>query len=133
MRIRSYTIGGLARSAGVTVETVRYYQRRGLLPVPAVPFGGRRRYSEECSQRLRFIKRAQQVGFSLSEIGELLVLSQGNRCSPACGVAERRLADIERRIDDLTAMRKALRGLVSACGNNGLLERCPLIDAFAAS
>jgi len=126
------TIGRLARSAGVNVETIRYYQRRRLLRVPVVPAGGVRRYSDDDLKRLRFIKRAQQLDFSLAEIGELLALADGDRCSAVCGVGERRLADIERKIADLAAMREALRPLVGACHENGPRAACPLVQAFAS-
>src|SRR6185436_4815053 len=109
------TIGRLARSAGVNVETIRYYQRRNLLRVPVARPAGVRRYSDDDLRRLRFIKRAQQLAFSLAEIGELLALADGDRCSAVCDVGERRLADIERKIADLAAMREALRPLVGAC------------------
>lgn len=131
MQRQSLTIGLLARRAAVNVETVRYYQRRGLLAVPATPPGTVRRYSADSVQRLCFIKRAQQLGFTLDEIRQLLKLSEANRCSLACGVAERRLADIERRISDLAAMRQALRGLVGACRDNQKEALCPLVEAFA--
>lgn len=124
------TIGRLAKSAGVNVETVRYYQRRGLLPVPAVPCGIRR-YSEDSLRRLRFIKRAQRMGFTLGEIAELLALGGDDSCPVACGVAQRRLADIERKIADLAAMRQALQSLVAECHENDHGSRCPLVDAFA--
>ena len=125
------TIGRLARSAGVNVETIRYYQRRRLLRVPVVPAGGVRRYSDDDLKRLRFIKRAQQLDFSLAEIGELLALADGDRCSAVCGVGERRLADVERKIADLSAMREALRYLVGACHEAQAEAPCPLVQAFA--
>jgi MerR family mercuric resistance operon transcriptional regulator len=124
------TIGRLAKNAGVNVETVRYYHRRGLLPVPVAPHGIRR-YSEESLRRLRFIKRAQQVGFTLGEIGELLTYSEDNSCVSILGVAEHRLADIERKLADLAAMRQALQDLVAACRENESGSCCPLVDAFS--
>lgn len=128
----AFTIGRLAKSAGVNVETIRYYQRRGLLPVPVAALGGMRRYSVEYLRRVRFIKRAQHLGFTLDEIGELLTLADGNRCSLACGVGERRLADIEKKIADLSAMHEALRRLVGACQQNEAQTPCPLVEAFAS-
>src|SRR4051812_15693257 len=100
MREESFTVGCLAKSVGVNVETVRYYQRRGLLPVPPSPLGGVRRYSGKDLQRLRFIKRAQQLGFTLDEVAELMALSEGRGCSVACAVAERRLADVQKKLAD---------------------------------
>jgi MerR family mercuric resistance operon transcriptional regulator len=127
----AFTIGRLAKSAGVNVETIRYYQRRRLLPVPLAALGRTRRYSSGDLRRLRFIKRAQQLGFTLDEVSELLALGDGNGCSLACGVGERRLADIERKIDDLAAMREALRRLVGECHDNEAQAPCPLVEAFA--
>jgi MerR family mercuric resistance operon transcriptional regulator len=80
--------------------------------------------------RLRFIKRAQQLGFTLDEIAELLELSDGGGCASACGVAEHRLADIERRMVDLASMQQALRRLVGRCRENLLDAPCPLVEAF---
>ena len=95
------TIGGVAREAHVNVETVRYYQRRGLVAVPAVHPAGMRRYDEAAVKRIRFIKRAQALGFSLKEISGLLVLAEGRSCSDVCVAAERKLLEIERRIGEL--------------------------------
>lgn len=112
------------------METVRYYQRRRLLAVP-FPVGGRvRRYSRDMLRRLRFIKRAQQLGFTLDEIADLLKLGDGNQCSIVCGVAERRLADIEKKIADLASMQHVLRHLVGGCQVNQPGAACPLVAAF---
>ena len=132
MTNEAFTIGRLAKSAGVNVETIRYYQRRRLLPVPVAALGGVRRYSSDYLRRVRFIKRAQQLGFRLDEVSELLALADGNRCSLVCGVGERRLADIERKIADLAAMREALGRLVGACHENESEAPCPLVEAFAS-
>lgn len=132
MATDSLTIGRLAQGAGVNVETIRYYQRRRLLRVPVARLGAVRHYSDDDLRRLRFIKRAQQLDFTLAEIGELLALADGNRCSVVCGVGERRLADIEKKIADLAAMRDALRRLVGACHDNEAEAPCPLIEAFAS-
>ncbi len=108
------TIGGLARTAGVNIETIRYYQRRGLLSKSRKPLGGVRRYSTEILNRLRFIKRAQELGFTLREIGELLKL--GDRfCNETRAIAEHRLTDIETRIRDLESMRVILSKLIRTC------------------
>ena len=131
MREESYTVGRLAKKAGVNVETIRYYQRRGLLPIPASSPGSVRRYSGKHLERLRFIKRSQQLGFTLDEAGELMALSEGNGCSVACGVAERRLADVERKIADLAAIQQSLRRLVGRCHENPPEAPCPLVEAIA--
>jgi MerR family mercuric resistance operon transcriptional regulator len=83
------TIGRLARAAGMNVETIRYYQRRGLLPEPARPLGGQRHYGPAAAMRLRFVKRAQQLGFTLDEVKELLLLEDGQACTPTRMLAER--------------------------------------------
>ena len=129
---RPYTIGTLARAAGVNVETIRYYQRRGLLREPRRPPGGVRRYGEEDLARLRFIRRAQELGFTLREIAELLALDDGTGCARARRVAEARLADVRRRIRSLRRMERALAGLVQACETAGGRGRvaCPLITSL---
>ena len=124
------TIGQLARAAGVHVETVRYYQQCGLLEVPERPAGGVRRYSHDAIERLGFIRRAQEVGFTLKEIGELLRLARTPNCRGAREIAARKLVQVEARIADLRRMRKALRALVGACDAGGR-RSCPIIEAFA--
>lgn len=130
MQKDTLTVGRLAKSAGVNVETIRYYQRRKLLPIPVAALGEVRRYSSAYLGRVRFIKRAQQLGFTLDEVSELLAIGDGNQCSIACGVGIRRLTDIEKKIADLTAMREALQRLVSACHENQAQAPCPLVEAF---
>jgi MerR family mercuric resistance operon transcriptional regulator len=122
------TIGRLARAAGVHVETVRYYQRRGLLTTPRKPPGGVRRYPAEALTRLRFIKRAQALGFSLRDIRELLALDAGS-CRETRTLAEARLADIEARLRDLAHMRGLLQRLVRAC-RRGQSPACPIVTAL---
>ncbi|BCX89840.1 MerR family transcriptional regulator, mercuric resistance operon regulatory protein [Methylomarinovum tepidoasis] len=108
------TIGALARRAGVHVETIRYYQRLGLLPVPERPPSGFRRYREADLQRLRFIKRAQRMGFSLREIGELLRLEQAD-CRQVQQLAEQKLAQVEARLAELERLRTVLAEAVGSC------------------
>ncbi|WP_155263292.1 MerR family transcriptional regulator [Sphingomonas segetis] len=125
----SDTIGGLAKAAGVGVETVRYYQRRGLLPEPARPPGEVRRYGEYDIKRLRFIRSAQAAGFTLSEIGELLELSASDDRPRARELARTRVEALDVKIAELEQARDALSGLASACA----AERggpCPILDAF---
>lgn len=119
---KDMTIGGLARSARVNVETIRYYQRRGLMPKPG------RHYPPETLIRLRFIKRAQELGFTLKEIAELLTLD-GAACGDARILAERKCTDINARIRDLQAMRRALNRLLRACAT-GRSPDCPLIESL---
>ncbi|WP_137820183.1 Hg(II)-responsive transcriptional regulator [Pseudomonas sp. 2FG] len=125
------TIGRLADAAGVNVETVRYYQRRGLLEEPAKPVGGQRRYPPEMVKRLRFIKRAQVLGFTLSEITGLLRLDAGCECAEARELAAHKLALIEQRIADLAAIRQVLTSLVRQCDAGEFGTACPIIAALA--
>ncbi len=125
-----YTIGRLARTAGVHVETVRFYQRKGLMRQPRRDPGGVRRYTEADLGRLRFIKSAQHLGFSLEEIGELLRLEDGVSCAKARALGEGKLAEVQRKLADLQSIESALRGLVAQCGQTQGRVRCPLIDAL---
>jgi MerR family mercuric resistance operon transcriptional regulator len=125
-----YTIGHLARAAGVNVETVRFYHRRGLLPLPGRASGAVRRYTDESLARLRFIRRAQRLGFALDEVAALLQLNDGRSCSAARELAERRLAEVEERLKDLSTLRDQLSGLVRRCRIERGKVRCPLIDAL---
>jgi MerR family transcriptional regulator, mercuric resistance operon regulatory protein len=126
--MKAMTIGILARTTGVHVETIRFYQRRGLMPQPKRPPAGARRYGEEAAARLRFIKRAQDIGFTLGEVAELLRLERG--CRDAHDLATAKLATIERRLADLSRMRKTLRKLVARC-EVGESANCPIIEALA--
>lgn len=123
------TIGKLAQAAGVNIETIRYYQRRGLLVEPAKPMGGHRRYTSEQANRIRFIKRAQALGFTLTEISKLLMLNQGV-CNETSALATRKLELIKQKIADLEIMRQALEGLVQQCGTDNDEAKCPIIDAL---
>jgi MerR family mercuric resistance operon transcriptional regulator len=124
------TIGKVAHRVGVNVETVRYYQRIGLLAEPARPRGGVRRYPEETVARLRFIRRAQQLGFSLDDIRNLLVLNDSTHCREARSLAAHKLDLVESRITDLRALRKRLRELVAAC-DAGAAGACPILDTLS--
>ena len=124
------TIGALAREAGVNVETIRYYQRRGLVPEPVKPLGGIRSYAPEHVQRLRFIKRAQQLGFSLEEVGDLLSLEDGLHCHEVEAIAGQKLALVRERIAQLGMIESALATLIRKCRSNRGKVRCPLISAL---
>ncbi|HJS89742.1 MAG TPA: Hg(II)-responsive transcriptional regulator [Steroidobacteraceae bacterium] len=126
----SRTIGRLASDAGVNVETVRYYQRRGLLHEPDRPLGGVRRYSEVHARRLRFIKQAQTLGFSLDEVRDLLALEDGTHCREAERFASRKLATVRERVRQLRRIERALAALVDQCQCNTGKVRCPLIAAL---
>lgn len=125
------TIGRLARAADVNVETVRYYQTRKLLPVPKRGTSAFRYYPSEMIERIRFIKRAQELGFSLEEIRELLRLHEGIDRASIRKVARARLSQIESKLDDLIRMRDALSGLVDACEHTARGTPCPIIQALA--
>jgi MerR family mercuric resistance operon transcriptional regulator len=127
------TIGILARRAGINVETIRYYQRRGLVPEPPKPLGGIRRYAPEHVQRLRFIKRAQQLGFSLEEVGDLLLLEDGLHCHEVKEIAGKKLATVRERIAQLRTMESALATLIRKCSSNKGKLRCPLIAALESA
>lgn len=123
--------GELAKRAGVNVETLRFYERKGLLPVPPRRASGYREYPPDSVTRIRFIKRAQDLGFTLGEIGELLGLRGGGKGATPADVrehAERKLADVRRKIADLRAIEKALVGLTSACPGEGPLDDCPILQ-----
>jgi MerR family mercuric resistance operon transcriptional regulator len=125
----SDTIGGLAKAAGVGVETVRYYQRRGLLPEPPRPPGEVRRYGEAEVKRLRFIRSAQAAGFTLNEIRELLELDAADDRPRARELAAARVAALDARIAELRQARDALAGLATACATRRG-GRCPILGAF---
>ena len=124
------TIGTFAKEAGVNVETIRFYQRKGLLPEPDKPYGGIRRYGELDVTRVRFVKSAQRLGFSLDEIGELLRLEDGAHCKDARLLAERKLADVREKLADLSQMEAVLAKLVRSCRNSKGKVFCPLIASL---
>jgi MerR family mercuric resistance operon transcriptional regulator len=128
----SITVGQLAQTAAVNVETIRYYQRIGLLPLPKRDYGSIRRYSANDLKRVRFIRRAQALGFSLDEVALLLGLSDGKHCAETKALAERKLAMVEEKITDLAAIQNALKGLVTQCSKGSRGCGCPIIDALAA-
>lgn len=124
------TIGLLAEAAGVNVETIRFYQRRGLLREPVKPYGGIRRYDTVDVNRLRFVKSAQRLGFSLDEVNELLRLEDGTHCQEASRLAEGKLADVREKLADLARIEVALSGLVKACQTRKKTVSCPLIASL---
>ncbi|MEA3052030.1 MAG: MerR family transcriptional regulator, mercuric resistance operon regulatory protein [Sphingomonadales bacterium] len=126
--MENLTIAGLAKASGVGVETVRYYQRRGLLAEPPRA-GAIRRYGEGDLRRLRFIRRAQGAGFTLEEIGELLALDSGHDRARVRALAGERLAALDARIAELESARTALTRLSKACAA-GTKGPCPILEAF---
>lgn len=127
----SLTISGLARTAGVGVETIRYYQRRGLLPEPDRAPGSVRRYDARDVQRLHFIRSAQRAGFTLHEIGELIDLDSTTDRVRAQAMARARIAALDAEIAELTAARTALEKLARACAGSSA-GPCPILTAFDA-
>lgn len=121
------TIGAFAKAVGANVETIRFYQRKGLLPEPARPYGSIRRYGQSDVARFRFIKSAQRLGFSLGEIGELLRLEDGTQCEEASRLAEHKLKDVRQKLADLARMEVVLSELVCACHARKGNISCPLI------
>lgn len=126
------TIGRLADEAGVNVETVRYYQRRGLMAKPEKPAGGHRRYTVDAVRRVLFIKRAQALGFTLDEIAGLLELDEAHACAETREIATHKLEAIESKVADLNAMRKSLKALLRQCEAGTAAGPCPIIDALAS-
>jgi MerR family mercuric resistance operon transcriptional regulator len=122
----------LARLGGVNLETIRYYEREGLLPRPPRTRSGYRIFPSAAAQRLRFIKRAQQLGFSLSEIRELLALrvKQGTKRDQIRARADAKIADIEQKIQTLTAMKRALAQLTTQCSGCGPISECPILESL---
>ena len=126
------TIGSLADEAGVNVETIRYYQRRGLMPEPDKPAQGYRRYDATTVKRVRFINRAQALGFTLEEIGGLLKLDEAHACAETRELASHKLQTIETKLADLVAMRKALTALLCQCDAGAMKGNCPIIHALGS-
>jgi MerR family copper efflux transcriptional regulator len=124
--------GGLAKEVGVGVETVRFYERLGILPPPPRSPGGYRQYDRTNVTRLRFVRSAQELGFTLEEIRELLALrvEPGPSCSVVAETADLVLARIEEKLGDLRRMRRALISLRSACHQGVAASDCPLLDAL---
>lgn len=124
------TIGVLATQAGVNVETIRFYQRKRMMHEPARPPGSVRRYGVADLQRVRFIKSAQRLGFSLDEIAQLLKLEDGSHCDEAREQALHKLMDVRARLADLRSMEAALSDLVKRCCAARGRIRCPLIASL---
>lgn len=124
------TIGTFAKAAGVNVETIRFYQRKGLLLEPEKPYGRIRRYGAADVARVRFVKSAQRLGFSLDEVTQLLKLQDGTHCREAAAFATLHLVDVRARLADLRRMESALSKLVKECSTHRGQVSCPLIAAL---
>ena len=128
--MNSIGIGTLARRADVSIDTIRYYEKSGLLAPQARLASGYRRYGEEQVSRLRFIRRAQELGFTLKDIRELLGISRQRDVARVKRAAERKLADVEARLLALTRMRDGLATLVATCPGHGRAADCPILKAL---
>ncbi len=133
MPTHAFTIAKLADAAGIGVEAVRYYQRRGLLPEPRSAGGGFREYAQADIQRLLFIKRAQALGFSLDDVAELVSLSSERDRRRVREVTQRRLAEIRQRVTQLNAMASGLGVLVRCCERTAPGDGCPIVAALAGT
>ena len=127
--MRQLTIGKLAKEAGVGIDTVRFYERQGLLPRAQRTNSGYRLYALEDAARLRFIRRAKALGFSLDEVAELLQLNAGGGSRASVRkLAQRRLDDLDQKLREITAIRDALAQLVQQCSGKGAVAGCPIIE-----
>lgn len=131
-RAAELTIGKVARSAGLSIDTVRYYEREGLLEKPSRTASRYRHYTPDAVARLRFVRQAKELGFSLHEIKELLSLrlAPGTSCADVRAHAEHKIADVDRRIASLKRVRGALTKLTSACSGKGPVSHCPILEAL---
>jgi len=129
---KGLTIGQVARKAGFGIETVRFYERNGLIDEPPRKTSGYRQYPESVISRLQFIKRAKELGFSLREIKELLSLrvDPTTTCSDIRERAEAKIADIEGKIQSLEKIKEVLMGLTASCGGVGPVSECPIVEAL---
>lgn len=130
--LENLTIGTFAGMAAVNVETIRFYQRKGLLPEPDRPYGRIRRYGEPDVARVKFVKSAQRLGFSLEEVAGLLKLEDGTHCDDARVLAEQKLKDVRGRLGDLHRIEAALERLVEDCCASRGTVTCPMIAALQA-
>ncbi|SRR5690606_11923395 len=131
--MRTMTIGKLAERAGVNIDTVRYYERHGLLPPAPRRASGYREYGEADIGRLRFIRRAKELGFTLAEIADLLSLSadRGGSVQEVKRKAEERLRQVESKIAELQRVKRGLKRLIDACPGRGELDGCPIVAALS--
>ncbi|HEY7866909.1 MAG TPA: Hg(II)-responsive transcriptional regulator [Psychromonas sp.] len=125
----SFTIGRLAKLADVNIETIRFYERKGLLKQPIKPLTGYRQYDDQALSRIRFVKRAQEVGFTLGEIQSLLDI-ESNSCNEVQHLATEKLALTRQKIADLQRLEKTLQHLVIQCEITENKTHCPIVDSF---
>ncbi len=128
---RKLTIGSVAKLAGVNIETIRFYQRRRLLDEPPKPLGGYRSYPPDTVKRIRFIKRAQVLGFTLEEVAGLLGLEEACACAETRALAAHKVDLIDKKLRDLKGMRKALASLIQQCDAGEPAKGCPIIQVLS--
>ncbi len=128
---KALTIGRLAKLVGVNIETIRYYQRIGLITKPATPVSGYRKYSYKVAENIRFIKRAQRLGFSLQEIADLLNIGDGH-CDNVRVRAEEKRNKIEQQIKDLQMLSTTLDKLIHECYSGKKGQHCPIVESLLA-
>lgn len=128
-----FRTGQLANKAGVNKETIRFYERKGLLSVPNRTDGGYREYTQKDLERLVFIKNAKELGFSLSEVKELLAIADGDiyMCSDVRRIAESKLDHITNQMKRLTKLKKTLTGLVTECQRTKTIRNCPIVESLS--
>lgn len=128
------TSGRLAKQSGVNLETIRFYERQKLLPAPPRTAAGYRLFPADSVQRVRFIRRAQSLGFSLKEIKDLLALSaaRGTSCATVRRRAQEKIAEVERKIAALQSMHRALHALAEACSGRGPATHCPILECLGS-
>jgi MerR family transcriptional regulator, copper efflux regulator len=126
-----YSIGQVAKQSNVSVETIRYYEKEGLIEEPERKESGYRQYKGEAIARLSFILQAKELGFSLKEIGELLSIKPDAKCSAVKQLAQEKLGDIESKIKMLQRMRKSLKKLINVCPGQAPISDCPILEAIS--
>lgn len=128
---KDFTIGALSKKAGVNIETIRYYEKIGVMPKPARSAGGNRVYDEQQVKRLSFIRRSRELGFSLDEIRELLRMVDENTftCAEIAALSQKHLDDIKAKIKDLKKIERHMKGMLSQCSKDNTPD-CAIIDAL---
>jgi MerR family mercuric resistance operon transcriptional regulator len=130
MSSKHLTIGRLAKLANLNVETIRFYQKRGLIQEPPKPVQGYRIYSDDVLAQLVFIQRAKCVGFTLTEIKNLLTLGEQGNCDETKNIAQQKLTSVNDKLTDLTQLKKTLEAFIMDCENRNLIDECPIIQTF---
>ncbi len=127
---KKLTISNIAKEVGIGIETIRYYERIGLIKQPQKPASGYRVYDTAISQQLFFIKRAKELGFSLNEISDIMIIGDNN-CKETKEIALHKLQNIKSKIDDLESISKSLDALIKACNSNTKYDGCPIVSAIS--